>query len=84
MTASNLNNLFFPIADAFAFDVIAGFFQMPCYFAPVLFVAHFEKHFDSDSAQRREPHRAAMINFDDIGAGFRDVIQKISEHSRTV
>ena len=34
--------LTFPVADAFAFDVVAGFFEMFDDFAAVRFVAHFE------------------------------------------
>ena len=48
-----LIHLFFPIADAFAFDVVADFFEMFDDFAAVLVVADFEQHFDADRAERR-------------------------------
>jgi hypothetical protein len=52
--------------------------------ATVLFVADFEEHFDAGFAERGEPHRAAVINFHHVSAGFGDVFEQMSEHSRSV
>ena len=45
-------------------------------FAPVFLVADFEEHFDSDVAERRKPHCAAVINFDDVCACVCGALEK--------
>src|SRR5687767_2660126 len=53
-------------------------------FASVLFVADFEKHFDSDATERGEPHGAAVINFDDVCPRFGNVVEQFGKHTGTV
>ena len=64
--------LLLPISLSFAFDVVAGVFEVFVDFAGVLFVADFEEHLDADSAERCEPHGSAVENLNDVGAGFGD------------
>ena len=69
---------------AFAFDVVTGCFEMGLDVACVIVVSDFEKHFNADSAKWGEPHRAAMENLDDVGAGFGDLVEERGEHAGAV
>ena len=81
-----LSNYFFilPNRRAFAFDVITDFFEMCINILTVFFITNFQKHFDSDTTERRKPHCAAVKYFDDICASFGYPIQKRGKHSGTI
>ena len=49
--------------------------------AGVIVVAHFQKNFDADVAERGEPHRAAVKDLDDVCAGFGHAFEQAGEHS---
>jgi hypothetical protein len=48
--------LFLPIALAFAFNVVAGVFEVFVDLAAVGLVADLEEHFDAYAAEGRKPH----------------------------
>ena len=77
-------SLLLPIALPLAFDVVTGGFEMLLDIAAVVVVADFEEHFDADSAKWGEPHRAAMENLNDVGAGFGDLVEERGEHAGAV
>ena len=66
--------LLFPIALPFAFDVVAGGFEVVLDVAGVVVIPDFEQHFDADAAKRGEQHCSAGENLDDVGRGCGDLL----------
>src|ERR1043166_8969675 len=75
---------FLPIDLSLALGGEAFFLKVLDHVLRVRLVTDLEQHLDPNSSQRREPHRAAMEDLDDVAAGLGDRGKSTGEGTRAI